>query len=479
LSYLDASNVIQSGGLYLSSPDSLSPKISFPGFITNTSSLPVHISGMAAGDTLKFQIQAVAGCRVNIDTLHFLSNTFANFTDKNGTVTIPANFTIKSPGNGSLTAPLTQDVNISQPAAKGQLVTRNYVYTINGSFTGYIRFHDNLGPALKDSIISVLDNSGAPLATFTDTSSILLHVTAQQHHITIQETVYVDTCITSTQDGESTVTISTGCLDFESCNTNTYNPEVSPAGGPAVSPILPEPSFDSYFQCFGDTSYTSRQVSFTNNGSYARDVNVTFVPATGYITDPSSFTISITGGTKTRGGNFYRNPSDTISITDPLVVGAAVYGPYNGNSGTLSFYKDLIGPSARYSCNDSNYLWSRVINHFIDSSGQSQIDLDSGETLTISWKDKSCCLDQNTVITGFAQPFLQFFSPDCQNKIILLSGYNDGRSNQGIQKLESFNPMMQGNIDKCLSTNDGEIQDFTIQNIGFNPPAWIKNSPAT
>jgi hypothetical protein len=456
-------------GLFFSAPASANEKVSFPAFINNTLPLNVNVSSISAGEVINFSVQVRAGCGVNIGTSTSISAA-ASLSERNTNAPLAsASFQISN-NRGALTFPLS-DPSWNQTAQRGQLVTRQFIYknsTIS-PFSGFISFQSKLaGSVLKDSIVRII-LPGGTVITYTDSSIFLLQgITIQPgQQISIEQTVLVTNCITNTNDGSDTVIISTGCFDFESCNKSTFNTYVNKASNPAIS-VQGNSSMDSYFQCFGDTSYTQRHLSFTNNGSYTRDVNVTFIPATGYITDPSSFSISITGGKRgTIGGSFYRNPSDTIYNPDP-------------SRGALVSYTDRIAPSGGFFlCNDDNYLWSRIINHFTDSLHQ--IDLDSGETLTISWRDKSCCFDQNIVINGsggFSTPILGFFSPDCQNVMQQNAVYSGTERNSGIQKLDPFHPMMDGNADKCIVTNDGEIQDFTIRNVAITSPAWIKDNPA-
>jgi hypothetical protein len=485
LNYKDTKGIIQSGGLFLSSPDTTNPKVSFPGFVTNTAFLPIHISGMDSAEVITFTVQARAGCGVDNGGQSFITG-YAELISTSA----ESPFTLLKQDvtvSGTLSAPTSRDASWSQTATKGQLVTRTFVYSNSSGhdFSGHISFHDNLtGTVLRDSLIEVFIDGNLDTTYYNTNSFLLSNIRVQKNigKLIIKETALVQNCIAKGTDGHSDVTISTGCLDFESCHSDTFTLDVFPAGHPSIHKE-PLTTWDSYFQCFGG-GYESRQASFKNTGAYAPNVNITFVPATGYITDPSSFKISITGGTKTRGGNFYRNPLDSISFADLNVLGGTVYGPYNNNSevGTLSFYKDLIGPFAGYACNDNNYLWSRVINHFTDSSGIHAIDLDSGETITISWQDKSCCFDQNKVIAApsrFDLPTLHFFYPNCQNIMVDSADYSGYDYNQGIQKIDPFNVMVDGNPDKCILTNDGQIRDFRIRNINVGRPAWIKNDTAT
>src|SRR5213075_1299630 len=57
--------------------------------------------------------------------------------------------------------------------------------------------------------------------------------------------------------------------------------------------------------------------------------------------------------------------------------------------------------------------------------------------------------------------------------------YGKSDYNQGFQKIDPFNPMMAANLDKCLATQDGEIKDFTIRNLQFAEPAYLKEDTST
>jgi hypothetical protein len=448
----------------------------FPGFASFDSAFTIQINSLPAGDSVVIAYKVKAGCSVKIGN----NSTFPGLISITS-ASLPsgsAGFTINKSSNGSIT-PL-YNIHPSWSAALGfgsGQMTRNFGWVNSAPlvFSGYVRFFDQVSSGIQiDSII--LQYTSGPSGAITKqtiANGQIIHLAniRQGDTIKVFETVKAITCINDSQI-LSNVLLSDGCTTTDLCNNYPFTitpllQNVSP--NIAVSSVT---GWNTYFKCFGEDSLHTRTARFINTGNgLAKDFKMTFIPASYYYTDTSSLVIEIRGSN----GRYITGQVSRDTTYDFVDCANGIYHPYSTcgtSSGTpyFDYYRNIVLPISQvpaftnsYSdCGISQIMVSFIINKYRDAGGIHNIDLLPGDTITLSWQDRSCCPLFNVGGTGY--PIIRTFYSDCHDNIIP-SGYRQASSsNDVVQVFEAFKPLLNGNRDKCDFTRDGDIRDFSILN---------------
>lgn len=468
-------------GLYFYNPTTLVSGVSFQ-LSSGKKELIVHADNLSSGQAISFEIWASCGVSIGNETSKLGTLQLKNSI---GTVVQAASIVVYQNQNASLSS-APSNPTWDQFGSLGSIIVRDFVLKNNDTkaFNGVINFHDtpkslssainikNIKYVIKDasgniqgSIETLLNNVTAPIA----------QVIQPNWTITISETIELTKCITTDiyniNEGESDAYIQTGCRQEEMCYgiNSGYSLKVKEDPGQAIITkqqlIRDEIIGGNYFQCFDEQTMHNASFSYKNTGTAnANNLKLLFKTAVGYLTDKTSLQIDIldaNGNLKSTGAILWNNETRSDNI-----------GGAQNESWDNFFTVTYTGAKATAFAGCSpqeGVLVSARITDYMTATGPSPIHLQPQETVRLRWKDRHCCFPENLKVEYEYFDNLIAYLGDCSGNITPVNpSFFSLVYNSFIQDPLPYAPTLNGNPDKCMTTNDGQITTMSLQNKAMN-----------
>ncbi len=490
---------------------------------TNPAGFTVVINSINGSSQITYSLQA--GCSVN------LSATGVTFSTANTLgIVLPSNsnLTITNTSVGNL-SDVTGTQNNGLTAHSGQTKTRTYTLKAGGgTFNGTVVFSETIPTGSVIQLQSVTTSPvyavSQPVTTTSSGSTtysytITVPSLANLQQLTINETVQITNCLINNNgngfnNGQTSATIQWGCSTNDYATNFSSYPALIISNDGTANPNFSTVSntVGNNFMCFPDLNGAQNQSITYLAGAGASPTNVYLMfdngtPGPVYVPWSQGQNIQVTvyhgynssnpsGSTSVSKYYVYQDASDLAPNVDfngyPITGGPTVqaqdyYNWYNGTGNFIYYYNYINtmpvlsnGNSGFPNCynttsgtNGTDNVYRLKIDHLQPVAGGNvvpffSISINPGDAIQVSWTQYTCSYSPSDVGgKSFAQPGVQVaFSGGCNGT----ASYGQGLSEVGAlvdEEILYYSELLNGNPDKCLGTNDGQITPVNVQITSF------------